>query len=62
MARKRKMPKDFAVDALAIAAVKQHTSYGRLVAATTREQRADIAERYRANYYRQSASKQEVDS
>ncbi len=55
---KRKLPADYAVDALAVAAADSHMSYGKLVAATTREERVKIAERYRVNVRRRSENKQ----
>jgi hypothetical protein len=51
-----KLPADFAIDALTAEVERRKTkgdyrcSYGKLVAATTREQREGIAEQYRKNF------------
>lgn len=43
---RRKIPEGFAIIALSTEAVKRGTSYGKLVAATTREERRKIVARY----------------
>lgn len=44
---KRKLPADYAVNALASAAVRAKMSYGKFVAGLTNEQRKKILEEYR---------------
>ena len=47
----KKIPGDFGVVALSLEARKQGTSYGKLVAATTLEEREIIVERWRERLY-----------
>ena len=48
--RRRKLPEGFAIIALSTEAAKRGTSYGKLVAATTREERKKIIERYKKKW------------
>lgn len=43
---RRKLPEGFAIIALSTEAAKRGTSYGKLVAATSREERKKIIDRY----------------
>lgn len=52
MSRSKKLPADYAIDAYSIEADGRGTSYGKLVAATTREEREKLAEEYRMSFER----------
>lgn len=47
---RRKLPEGFAIIALSTEAVKRGTSYGKLVAAITEEERKKIIERYKKKW------------
>lgn len=51
MARNKKPPADFGVIALSLEAQMRRTSYGKLVGATTPEQREEIVEKWRRRLY-----------
>ena len=52
MSNYKKLPADYAIDACSIEADGRGTSYGKLVAATTREEREKLAEEYRMSFER----------
>lgn len=65
MKQSRKLPSDYALDALSIEAANRGKqmgradySYGKLVADTTQEERERIADSYRANFKRRRSSTQ----
>lgn len=45
-----KLPADFALNALSDEAIRRHTTYGKLVAAITPEERERIVEEYRQRH------------
>lgn len=51
MGLNRRMPGDFAVVALSLEADQRGTSYGKLVAATTEEEREQITEKWKRLLY-----------
>ena len=53
MARNGILPEDFAVVALSLEALERGTSYGKLVAATTLEEREELTEAWKARLYGQ---------
>lgn len=52
MGRYKVIPGDFAVIALSLEAQERRTSYGKLVAATTFEEREKIVDKWRKRLYR----------